>query len=186
MAEALVHHFDAAPALGDDERAAMLGGKGAGLVAMTEAGLPVPLGFTATTDACRRHLSGAWTAADDEEIVAAVRRLEAGTGKRLGDPDSPLLVSVRSGAVVSMPGMTDTVLDVGMNATVEDGLARLTGDVIFARDTRCRALRSFAEVVLRGPAELVAECRALEDPEAIAARLAGAGHAVPDLSLIHI
>ena len=180
MAEALVHHFDAAPALGDDERAAMLGGKGAGLVAMTEAGLPVPLGFTATTDACRRHLSGAWTAADDEEIVAAVRRLEAGTGKRLGDPDSPLLVSVRSGAVVSMPGMMDTVLDVGMNATVEDGLARLTGDVIFARDTRCRALRSFAEVVLRGPAELVAECRALEDPEAIAARLAGAGHAVPD------
>lgn len=182
MAEALVHHFDGAPAaaLGDDERAALLGGKGAGLVAMTAAGLPVPMGFTVTTDACRRHLAGAWSPADEAEIESAVHRLETGTGKRLGDAASPLLVSVRSGAVVSMPGMMDTVLDVGMNAAVEQGLARLTGDAAFARDTRCRALRSFAEVVLRVPAELVEECRQQVDPEVIAARLAAAGHVVPD------
>ena len=188
MAEALVHHFDAvsAAALGDDERVSLLGGKGAGLVVMTAAGLPVPQGFTVTTDACRRHLAGAWNAADEEELANAVRRLEAATGKRLGDDGSPLLVSVRSGAVVSMPGMMDTVLDVGMNATVEEGLARLTGDAGFARDTRCRALRSFAEVVLRVPPTLVEECREQSDPEAIAARLAAAGFVVPDEPLEQI
>lgn len=182
MADALVHHFDAAPtaALGDEERAALLGGKGAGLVAMTAAGLPVPPGFTVTTAACRRHLDGDWSAADDEELVDALRRLETATGKRLGDATSPLLVSVRSGAVVSMPGMMDTVLDVGMNPAVEEGLARLTGDAGFARDTRRRALRSFAEVVLRVPPELMETCRGLDDPDAIAARLADAGHVVPD------
>lgn len=143
----LVHGFDA------DHRhrtagelRALLGGKGAGLAAMTAMGLPVPPGFTLTTEACRRHLAGGW----DRHLTEALRRgldvLERASGTRLGDPGSPLVVSVRSGAEVSMPGMMDTVLDVGLTPEVEAALARRFG-AAFVADTRTRAERSWSVAV---------------------------------------
>ena len=96
--------------------AALLGGKGAGLAAMTEMGLPVPPGFTITTEACRSYLADGWTGALETEIRGALAGLEHRTGRRLGDPDAPLLVSVRSGAAISMPGMLETKLEVGQSA----------------------------------------------------------------------
>ena len=106
---------------GSAEMKDLLGGKGAGLAAMSNLGLPVPPGFTITSEACRAYLE-----ADElpeglmEAVAGRVRGLEEETGKRLGDPEDPLLVSVRSGAAVSMPGMMDTVLNLGLNdATVE-------------------------------------------------------------------
>lgn len=180
MAEPLLHHFDTPPVLDDDGLRALLGGKGAGLAQMTAAGLPVPPGFTLTTAACLHHLSGGWDERADDEVRAALGRLEEQTGKRLGDPEVPLLVSVRSGAARSMPGMMDTVLDVGMNPTVEVALAGLTGDPAFARDTRCRALRSFAAIVLHAPADVIEPCRDIDVPDDVRDRLATAGFVVPD------
>src|SRR4051794_22887972 len=94
----------------------LLGGKGANLAEMTSVlGLPVPPGFTISTDACRDYLHGGWPEALDAEVVKARKRLEKSMGKRVGDPSDPLLVSVRSGAKFSMPGMMDTVLNLGLN-----------------------------------------------------------------------
>ncbi|MGI8492647.1 MAG: PEP/pyruvate-binding domain-containing protein, partial [Acidimicrobiales bacterium] len=94
----------------------LLGGKGANLAEMTSVlGLPVPPGFTLTTDACRAYLEGGWPPGLDAEIARSVRRLERSMGKTLGDAEDPLLVSVRSGAKFSMPGMMDTVLNLGLN-----------------------------------------------------------------------
>ena len=143
----LAHGLDDELHLTPEERTALLGAKGAGLQRMLALGMPVPPGFTITTVACHRYLAHGW----DDELDAAVRehlgRLEAATALRLGDPASPLLVSVRSGAAVSMPGMLDTVLDVGMTDAIAAALAERTGDVAFARDTRARADRSWAAVV---------------------------------------
>lgn len=144
----LAHGFDAEqPDLTPEERVALLGGKGAGLARMTALGMPVPPGFTLTTRACRRYLEGGWDAALDEALRTHLRRLEEATGRQLGDPSAPLLVSVRSGAAISMPGMLDTVLDVGATDAVAAALAEQTGDVAFARDTRDRSARSWAAVV---------------------------------------
>lgn len=145
---ALVHGLDAEhPDLTPEERIELLGAKGAGLHRMRAHGMPVPPGFTLTTDACHRYLAHGW----DAELDAAVREhlghLEAATSSRLGDPTAPLLVSVRSGAAVSMPGMLDTVLDVGMTDAVVAALVERTGDAAFARDTQERADRSWAAVV---------------------------------------
>ncbi len=108
-----------------DEVKALLGGKGANLAEMTRLGLPVPPGFTVTTEACRAFLkSGNWPRGLWEEEVAALHDLESRTGKRFGDPANPLLVSCRSGAKFSMPGMMDTVLNIGLNAQTVEGLAR--------------------------------------------------------------
>ena len=107
----------------------LLGGKGANLAEMTSVlGLPVPPGFTITTDACRAYLDGGWPASLDAEVAKAVRKVEKTMGKRLGDPADPLLVSVRSGAKFSMPGMMDTVLNLGLNDESVQGLAAQTGD----------------------------------------------------------
>jgi pyruvate,orthophosphate dikinase len=126
-----------------------LGGKGANLAEMTgPLGLPVPPGFTITTGACRSFLSDGWPAALDEQIDRALKDLEARTGRRLGDPIDPLLVSVRSGASVSMPGMLDTVLDLGMNAVVRQALSTRTGDDMFAWDCYRRFLTMYGQVVL--------------------------------------
>lgn len=147
-AAGLAHGFDAEQLdLTPEERVALLGGKGAGLARMTALGMPVPPGFTFTTHACRRYLEQGWDAALDATLRAHLGRLEAGTGRRLGDPSAPLLVSVRSGAAVSMPGMLDTVLDVGATDAVAAALAEQTGDVAFARDTQERSARSWAAVV---------------------------------------
>jgi pyruvate, orthophosphate dikinase len=126
----------------------LLGGKGIGLAEMTQLGIPVPAGFTITTEACRAYMaSGGEVEGLDEEIAAHIERLEERTGKRFGDPDDPLLVSVRSGAAISMPGMMDTILNVGLNDESVEGLERSTGNREFARDCYRRLIQMFGETV---------------------------------------
>jgi pyruvate,orthophosphate dikinase len=126
----------------------LLGGKGVGLAEMTQLGIPVPAGFTITTDACRAYLASEDEVAGlDEEVAEHIERLEEHTGKRFGDPADPLLVSVRSGAAVSMPGMMDTILNVGLNDESVGGLARSTGNEEFARDCYRRLIQMFGETV---------------------------------------
>src|SRR5687767_8829340 len=113
---------------GNREMKDLLGGKGANLAEMTNLGLPVPHGFTITTEACLEYLrTGAFPADLEAQVDDAVRRLEDRMGRRLGDRDDPLLVSVRSGAKYSMPGMMDTVLNLGLNDRSVLGLARHAG-----------------------------------------------------------
>jgi pyruvate,orthophosphate dikinase len=126
----------------------LLGGKGAGLAEMTQLGIPVPAGFTITTDACRAFMaSGGEVDGLDEEVTEYIGRLEEQTGKRFGDADDPLLVSVRSGAAISMPGMMDTILNVGLNDDSVDGLAQTTGNEEFAHDCLRRLIQMFGETV---------------------------------------
>jgi len=139
-----VYDFDE-PAEGGRE---LLGGKGVGLAEMTQLGIPVPAGFTITTDACRAYMSsGGAVEGLDEEIAEHIERLEKRTGNRFGDPDDPLLVSVRSGAAISMPGMMDTILNVGLNDDSVTGLGRSTGNDEFARDCYRRLIQMFGETV---------------------------------------
>jgi pyruvate,orthophosphate dikinase len=129
----------------------LLGGKGAGLCEMTSLGLPVPPGFIITTEVCDQFYANGGRMPEGlmDEVLEAVRRLEEESGKRFGDPSNPLLVSVRSGAPVSMPGMMDTILNLGINDSVVEGLARLTGDERFAYDTYRRFIQMFARIVLQ-------------------------------------
>ena len=124
-----------------------LGGKGLGLAEMTHMGLPVPRGFTVTSDACRAFMDqGVIPDGLGFELEEAVRRLEEATGKRFGDPVDPLLVSVRSGAAISMPGMMDSILDLGLSDTAAHALAR-AGDEHFAYDSYRRLIQMYGEVV---------------------------------------
>ena len=127
----------------------LLGGKGTGLAEMTALGVPVPAGFTITTDACRAYMESGKELPDglDAEIDEHVAALEQKAGKRFGDPDDPLLVSVRSGAAVSMPGMMDTILNLGLNDEATRGLASLTGNPRFANDSYRRLIQMYGEVV---------------------------------------
>jgi len=127
----------------------LLGGKGAGAAEMTRAGMPVPPGFTITTEACRAYYAsggkfpkGLW-----EQVLPALKILERKAGKKFGDPKDPLLVSVRSGAKFSMPGMMDTVLNLGLNEDTSKGLAALTKDERFALDARRRFVQMFGKTV---------------------------------------
>lgn len=133
-----------------DERA-LLGGKGANLAEMTRLGLPVPHGFTITTEACRAYDDNGQQLTPDikEDIVQAVRRLEDITGKRFGDVEAPLLVSVRSGAAVSMPGMMDTILNLGLNDDGVVGLGKQCDDMAFAFDCYRRLIQMYGEIVMR-------------------------------------
>jgi pyruvate,orthophosphate dikinase len=128
---------------------ALLGGKGSGLAEMTQLGVPVPAGFTVTTGACRAYLAAGGTvpAGLDEEIAEHIAALEERVGKRFGDPSDPLLVSVRSGAAISMPGMMDTILNLGLNDVAVDGLATATGNGRFADDSYRRLIQMYGEVV---------------------------------------
>ena len=126
----------------------LLGGKGIGLAEMTELGVPVPAGFTITTEACRAAMAlGRVPDGLDDEVEEHVARLEERAGKRFGDPTDPLLVSVRSGAAVSMPGMMDTILNLGLNDVAVEGLARTTGNARFAHDSYRRLIQMYGEVV---------------------------------------
>src|SRR5436309_53726 len=139
-----VYDFDEASSGGRE----LLGGKGIGLAEMTLMGLPVPAGFTITTDACRAYLrAGGFPDGLEAEIEEHMRRLEEKTGKRFGDPSDPLLVSVRSGAAVSMPGMMDTILNLGLNDEAVDGLAARTGNRNFAYDSYRRLVQMYGETV---------------------------------------
>jgi pyruvate,orthophosphate dikinase len=134
---------------GDASMKALLGGKGANLAEMTRLGLPVPPGFVVTTRACNATLEGnAFPPGLWDQVLAALARLEKSTGKRFGDAANPLLVSCRSGARFSMPGMMDTVLNIGLNDAVAEGLAALSGDRRFAFDAYRRLVQMFATVVL--------------------------------------
>ncbi|MFP3125823.1 pyruvate, phosphate dikinase [Ectobacillus funiculus] len=128
----------------------LLGGKGANLAEMIRIGLPVPYGFTISTEACNSYYDAGKSipAEIQSQILDALHRLEEKTGKRLGDPTDPLLVSVRSGAVFSMPGMMDTVLNLGMNDETVEGMAELTNNPRFAYDSYRRFIQMFSDVVL--------------------------------------
>src|SRR4051812_32438065 len=116
---------------------------------MTQMGVPVPAGFTITTDACRAYRSNGKVLPDglEEEIEQQLHALEKKTGKRFGDTSEPLLVSVRSGAAVSMPGMMDSILNLGLNDKAVVGLARATGNERFANDSYRRLIQMYGEVV---------------------------------------
>ncbi len=138
---------------GNKEMKASLGGKGANLAEMKKIGLPVPDGFTITTEACNQYYVDGKKISEDiqGQILDYLEKLEAKTGKLLGDPKDPLLVSVRSGAVISMPGMMDTVLNLGLNDESVEGLAILTENRRFAYDCYRRFIQMFGDVVLEIP-----------------------------------
>ncbi|CAN5883319.1 pyruvate, phosphate dikinase [soil metagenome] len=139
---------------GKKEMKDLLGGKGSGLAEMSNLNLPVPPGFTITTEACRAYMeAGKMPESLMESVAEYLGELEEATGKRLGDSEDPLLVSVRSGAAASMPGMMDTVLNLGLNDTAVGGLAHRTGDERFARDSYRRFIQMFGDVVLGIDAE---------------------------------
>ena len=133
-----------------------LGGKGAGLAEMTAAGMPVPQGFTITTDACTQYYADGRQINDDitADIFEHLKGLEEVTGKKFGDNTNPLLVSVRSGARQSMPGMMDTILNLGLNDEAVEGLAKKTGNARFAYDCYRRFVQMFADVVMMVPKSL--------------------------------
>src|SRR4051794_28164208 len=140
---------------GSKEQKYLLGGKGANLAEMTKLGLPVPPGFTISTDACKAYMAADDTLPDGlmDEVAAARTALESDMGKQLGDGTDPLLVSVRSGAPFSMPGMMDTVLNLGLNDESVQGLARQTNNERFAYDSYRRFVQMFGKIVLDVPGE---------------------------------
>ncbi len=144
---------------------ALLGGKGANLAEMTRIGLPVPPGFTVTTEACNAYLAARMKFSKDmwEQELAALAEVEKKTGKQFGDPTNPLLVSCRSGAKFSMPGMMDTVLNIGLNEETVKGMIDATGDPRFVYDSYRRLIQMFGSVVMGVPdepfEEVITECR---------------------------
>lgn len=128
----------------------LLGGKGAGVAEMTRAGMPVPPGFTITTEACLAYFDAGKARPDDldDQVHSALTEIENATGKVFGDPKNPLLVSVRSGARVSMPGMMDTVLNLGLNSETLRGLAERTNDERFAQDSYRRFIQGYGSIVM--------------------------------------
>ena len=136
---------------GDGKNKQLLGGKGANLCEMTQIGLPVPPGFVITTEACLAYFEADNRLPDGllDEVEKSMKDLEKKTAKGLGDPKNPLLVSVRSGAAMSMPGMMDTILNLGLNDETVVGLAKLTDNERFAYDSYRRLLQLFGKVALR-------------------------------------
>jgi pyruvate, orthophosphate dikinase len=147
-----VYFFGRGKAEGDGKMKDVLGGKGAGLAEMTNAGLPVPPGFTIQTDACREFMkAGKTSAAVEAEMDAALKSLETLQGQKLGAGDNPLLVSVRSGAKFSMPGMMDTILNLGLNDQSVEALAKRADNPRFAYDSYRRLIQMFGSVVMEIP-----------------------------------
>ena len=148
--EKLVYFFANGSAEGNSGMKDLLGGKGANLAEMTNLGIPVPPGFTIATRACNLYFEGGnrLPAGLEEEVREALKRLESLQGKRFGDDANPLLVSVRSGAKFSMPGMMDTILNLGLNERAVEGLARAGGDRRFAFDSYRRFIQMYSDVVL--------------------------------------
>jgi len=142
-----------------DKVRGLLGGKGANLAEMARIKLPVPPFFTVTTEACNAYTAGGgkfppgmW-----EQELAALKKIEEASGKKFGDPTNPLLVSCRSGAKFSMPGMMDTVLNIGLNDQTVEGMIKLTGNERFAYDSYRRLIQMFGSVVLGLPDEVFEE-----------------------------
>ncbi len=165
-----VYRFGNKTAEGNMSMKALLGGKGANLAEMSAIGLPVPPGFTITTEACKVYHDegGKWPSGLEEQLEEAVVYLETVMGKRFGDPKNPLLVSVRSGAAASMPGMMDTVLNLGMSDVVAAGLEKLTGNPRFAYDSYRRFIQMFGDVVMGVEHELFEEAiQAIKDERGV-------------------
>ena len=131
----------------------LLGGKGANLAEMTSLGLPVPQGFTVTTEACTKYYEDGKQISDEimAQVKEALKETEKINGKKFGDLENPFLVSVRSGARVSMPGMMDTILNLGLNDVAVKGLANLTQNERFAYDSYRRFIQMFSDVVMEIP-----------------------------------
>src|SRR3569833_1969983 len=147
-----VYFFGSGTADGTREMKAVLGGKGANLAEMTNLGVPVPPGFTIACSACLDYLRGGGTSPElQSEIDKYLARLEQVSGRGFGDPRNPLLVSVRSGAPVSMPGMMETILNLGLNDRTVIGLAQQSGNARFAYDSYRRFLQMYGDVVLNVP-----------------------------------
>jgi len=153
MSKKWVYFFANGKAEGRANMKDLLGGKGANLAEMTNLGIPVPPGFTISTEVCKYFYDHERTYPDDLKVQVdeALKKLEEVTGKKLGDPESPLLVSVRSGAAISMPGMMDTILNLGLNDETVKGLARLTNNERFAYDAYRRFLQMFGDTALGIP-----------------------------------
>ena len=145
-----VYSFGGGKAEGDGTMKDKLGGKGSGLAEMSRAGLPVPPGFTIVTEVCNVYFKNDGKIPDDiqKEIDAAILKLEKQMGQKLGDAENPLLVSVRSGAKFSMPGMMNTILNLGLNDVTTAGLAKKSGNPRFAYDCYRRFIQMFGEVAL--------------------------------------
>src|SRR6201982_1101780 len=147
-----VYFFGAGKADGHGKMKDELGGKGAGLAEMTNAGLPVPPGFTIQTEACREYMRTSRVSAEVErQMDAALKRLEELQNQKLGKGENPLLVSVRSGAKFSMPGMMDTILNLGLNDQSVEALAKRSNNPRFAADSYRRLIQMFGNVVLEIP-----------------------------------
>ncbi|SPF40468.1 Pyruvate, phosphate dikinase [Candidatus Sulfotelmatobacter kueseliae] len=143
-----VYFFGGGKADGDGKMKDVLGGKGAGLAEMTNAGLPVPPGFTIQTEACREYMRGSLSKDVDQQMNDALAKLESLQGQKLGEGENPLLVSVRSGAKFSMPGMMDTILNLGLNDKSVEALAKRSNNPRFAADSYRRLIQMFGNVVL--------------------------------------
>ncbi|MEJ1415721.1 MAG: PEP/pyruvate-binding domain-containing protein, partial [Candidatus Sedimenticola sp. (ex Thyasira tokunagai)] len=145
---------------GDGKNKKLLGGKGANLCEMTQIGLNVPPGFVISTEACLEYLAaedGALASGIMEQVQAHMQGVEKATGKGLGDGENPLLISVRSGSALSMPGMMDTILNLGLNAETLQGVIAQTGDARFGYDAYRRFIQLFGKVALGVPDELFDE-----------------------------
>jgi pyruvate,orthophosphate dikinase len=153
MSNPFVYHFGPTRVDGGKDQKELLGGKGANLAEMTRIGIPVPPGFTITTEVCRHyHRHGTFPEGLREAVEDGLRLLEAETGKRFGSGKDPLLVSVRSGAAASMPGMMDTILNLGLTDEAAEALAEATANARFAYDSYRRFVQMYGEVVLKVPA----------------------------------
>ena len=150
MKNKFVYFFSKRQTDGNKEMKNLLGGKGAGLAEMASIGLPVPAGFTITTEVCELYYKNGkrYPAGLDKEVDENMRRLEKTVGKKFGDPADPLLVSVRSGAPLSMPGMMETILNLGLNDRSVEGLAAKTGNRRFALDAYRRFIMMYGSTAM--------------------------------------
>jgi len=154
-----VYFFGGGKADGEAKMKETLGGKGANLAEMANLGMPVPPGFTISTDVCAAYYEGGRTYSQSvkDEVAAGLKKLESMMKKKLGDPNDPLLVSVRSGAAASMPGMMDTILNLGMNDRAVHGLIDKTGNARFAWDAYRRFIQMYSDVVMGVEREIFEE-----------------------------
>ena len=150
MSEKHVYFFGAGKADGKAEMKRLLGGKGANLAEMTNLGIPVPPGFTITTDVCRNYYNNNKTYPEDldGQIRENIAKVEEIMGMKFGDREDPLLFSVRSGAAMSMPGMMETILNVGLNDETVEGMAKKAGNRRFAYDSYRRLIQMFSDVAM--------------------------------------
>ncbi len=169
MTSKYVYYFGSTRTDGDRTMKQLLGGKGANLAEMTRIGMPVPPGFTISTETCDAFYKAGsvWPEGLEEQVREGVETLERELGKKFGDPEKPLLVSVRSGAAVSMPGMMDTVLNLGINETTLKAIAERSGNERFAWDSYRRFMQMFGDVVMGIPTTIRGGLQKVKDEKGV-------------------